>query len=637
MLNAALTPETFYIILSFLIANVFVCLFLMHRYLAQKRSNDRLNKALAAKPEEAIKTYLNQQFDRTRTKKFSADSEFSHDLANLRMAYLRIETNALDKQIDESGYWTFLQHNLQKLLNIISRSAPLAESKKNKLISTIEEAKSRLAKMPIRPDDERTRTIKSKTEKNLDLLQKKITSAKLNTSQLQKYQDRIAELIENYENPEKRKSHLSNRLHNNHSNQKRKAFDQIASHCDDNSATVNFVRTLDASQNFDNKLIDKLEEYEKENDRLVRLVERLKAQHDDNVENSSSLVKNSTTGALEATEEIITLNEQEITRLKEVIKSQRNKISELEEMTTQHSLEETDEAKQYASEISQLKRSALDSEMCIKILEDELESFKLNLRATHDTKNEISEQELEQLNNEIQSLKAEILKIESLNEQYSLLLQFVFDAFTATSVEDISLLLHESLSTINFSPLILIKTNDRLIELSENNKIATKDKAIINAMQLNEINRQRNGQLIFRFETLSGLIIPTKHNNAPQDLHEHVTQILKLSNTVIKQILISQKSQTAAAKVVTSVENIQKASFDIDLLLDEYMKEAKQAVNDSFALIKDSAKAKGMPASQIAALQSIEQDLAGQLRAQDIVRPKIRKRLLAIINILEGN
>jgi len=396
----------------------------------------------------------------------------------------------------------------------------------------------------------------------------------------------------------------------------------MAEHCEDNSATVNYVKSIDLSDDHNKEIIDRLSKYEKENDRLTRYVNQLKHKLEEFHISQAGGISSKNGGdnahlESDLNEEIITANETEIARLRDVVKSQRNAILDLEEMANSSEHVDAAELDQFCLEVEQLKRSALDSEMCVKVLEDELESLRTSLKTPPNEDSSINAQEVERLNQELSELKDELMHTEELNDQYESLLNFVFDALTATSVEDVSLLLHESLASLSFSPLILIKSADRTIEMFEDGSLSVRDKTIISNLQLNEINPQKGGQLVFRMDNITGLVKPTDNQDLPEDIHQHVIQILKLANRVIRQILQAQRNRTEVQKIDGSVSDIKEASYEVDELIESFVKNTKFIITDSFTQLKNTARSKGLNASQIAAFHAIEKDALGQIQIED--------------------
>jgi hypothetical protein len=83
------------------------------------------------------------------------------------------------------------------------------------------------------------------------------------------------------------------------------------------------------------------------------------------------------------------------------------------------------------------------------------------------------------------------------NQRSDLLMEFVKQALQASSLEDISLLIYESITNLNYMPSIIVRGPERSLELAPHNSVSVRDKVLINNMQINEINPGNSGQLSF--------------------------------------------------------------------------------------------------------------------------------------------
>ena len=631
--NSGLTDTTF-VLLCFLIVNVFFSLVIIHRYSSKSRECEKLKAALkfvGSDHHGAVKDYLDLQFNRTRTRKFENTDTLSHDIANFRMAYLKIESKAIEKIDEPEQFWYFLGTNLDKLLQLFGGDGG-AKKQKKELLSEIELSKKRLdrileANAALAGSEQHIRL-----SRNLDLIYRKVEGKSLSSKQCDDYASQLSSLMSTYQSSQLREVHVAERVRANHQQSKRKALEAIAASCDDNVATVNFVRNTHHLDKSDQNVLNKLEAYEKENERLMLYVENLKtklAEKSDRVATDDALGASPSGNESDYADEIIRSNEAEIDRLKHVVKSQKSVIVDLEEAVNDSKLLGSEEVAHYGVEVAQLKRATEDSELCIRMLEAELEFLKTNHKNTDD--DQITQEQLDVLNRELTALKDDIARMETSNGLYASLLRFVFEAFSSRAVEELSMLLYESITSVDYYPSVFIKAGERTIDISGDEKINKKNLTIINAMQLNEFNKQRSGSVVFRMEFLSGVVSPNNGSQADENVRDHVVQLLKLANTAIGKLVLTQKGIASGRKFASSLSMVENASVEIDALLELSLKKTRKSAAESFTMLKSIARTKGMDATQIAAIQSVETEILNQLKSDEVIRPKVRRAILKTI------
>lgn len=636
--NSGLTDTTF-VLLFLWIVNVFVSLVLIHRYALKSKECEKLKSAfklVGSDNHGAVKDYLDLQFNRTRTKKFENTDTLSHDIANLRMAYLKIESKAIEKIEEPEQFWYFLGTNLDKLLKLFGGELGV-KKQQMELLNEIESSKVRVQRLVETNPDLAGREQHKRLSQNLDLIHRKIEGKNLSARQCKDYASRISSLMATYESSQLREAHVADRVKANHEQSKRKALEAIAASCDDNVATVNFVRNTHHLDKSDENVLNKLEAYEKENERLMLYVENLKtklAEKSDTMAPDAASAANLSSNEGDYADEIIRSNEAEIDRLKHVVKNQKSVIVDLEEAVNDSKLLGSDEVAHYVVEVEQLKRATEDSEVCITMLETELEFLKSRPKNSDD--DQITQEQLDVLNRELTALKDEIARMETSNELYASLLRFVFEAFSARAVEELSMLLYESITSIDYNPSVFIKARERTIDISGDEKINKKNLTIINAMQLNEFNKQRTGSVVFRMEFLSGVVSPNNGPQTDEDVRDHVVQLLKLANTAIGKVVLTQKGIASGRKFASSLSMVESASVEIDGLLERSLKKTRNSAAESFTMLKSIARSKGMDATQIAAIQSVESEILNQLKSDEVIRPKVRRAILKTIADIRG-
>ncbi len=78
-------------------------------------------------------------------------------------------------------------------------------------------------------------------------------------------------------------------------------------------------------------------------------------------------------------------------------------------------------------------------------------------------------------------------------------------------------------------------------------------------------------------------------------------------------------------------------SFELDKDLEKFSTKTKKSVTESYKQVKDLSRSKGIDVSIIASFQNIEKELLSQLEADNVIRLKVRKKFLGLVNSLENN
>jgi hypothetical protein len=338
-------------------------------------------------------------------------------------------------------------------------------------------------------------------------------------------------------------------------------------------------------------------------------------------------------------DEILQANEKEIERLHDVISNQRKSIMEMEESLQSLGHLTESENSVHKSEVEKLRRCIQESEICISMLEKELEDLKTDLHNIRAAREEhgITLAETTQLDDELSSIKTELEKTVDKNQRSEALLEFVREALQASSLEDISLLIYENITSLNSTPSIIVKGPERSLELGPQNAVSVRDKVLINNMQINEINPGSSGQLSFRFLNIAGIVRPAAGEELHGDDQTHIIEIMRVADRIINYLASNIKVRSSAKSLDATINLIKQNSFEMDKMLDDYAKKAKKLVSSNFSQLQDAARAKGLGATHIASFGAIEQETLRQLEAENTLRLKMRKQFLTLLNQLENS
>lgn len=639
------SPEAIYGLVAFFIANVIINLFLINKYLEEKRKNRILNKSIPT-PESNIMAFLTSQFNKTKTHNrtpANINHQLHKEVVHLRSAYLKIEEKAVAKNIDSVQYWQYLNDNLFKLVKIIFPQTVNKNNEVAELENKIALLKERITSIPNGNGNEKVEQHKARAISSLEQIRTQHKSKGYDKATLHKQLNKLESIVDIFEDPEARKNYLIDKKRKQYLNNSDKHIEQLDQLSQRNSDNiVNFEKLMVTP----NELSEELSHFKSENDSLSKQIDQLKSEltafrsrtFTDSVE---SFTDDNTRGShpyeiSDITDELIESNEKEIDHLRDVIANQRHSIFEMEESLNTLEQLSKNESSGHQSEIDKLKRCIQESEVCITMLEKELDDLKDDLTELKNCSagSDLSVTESEELSNEVKQLKSEIEQSHHQLSALEQLSQYASRAVSAGSIEDLSLLVYETIVSLNYSPQLLIKSPERTIELSPLGSVSMRDKVTINNMQINEADPS-GGQLNFRFMQIAGMVSSPSESSLSENDQQLIIKILKLTDKILVLLTHAQRSKQYAKIRDETINSIKHISYDLDKLIDEHSKKSKKVVVRNFQQISDIARAKGMSATQVAAIHSIEQETIRQVETANALRLKSRKDFLKLIKVIE--
>lgn len=641
------SSEGIYGLVAFFILNVIVNLFLVNKYLEEKRKN-RILKRSTPSVESSIAKFLTSQFSNTKSHNrmlANAENQLHKEVVHLRSAYLKIEEKAITREIDSPQYWRYLDDNLLKLFKIIF---PHANSKNNEaaeLERKIALLKERITNIPSSADNKSVEQHKARAIASLESISAQQSAKGYDRANLRKQLDKFESVVDIFENPDARKAYLLKKKRTRFTDNSGRHMKQLERLSRDSTAGMaSFADSLEAP----NAFADEISHFQRENEALAEQITQLKSELSSfkgrtlEAHSSGSFYQDSERGVdardlTDITDELIENNEKEIDRLRDVIANQRHSILEMEKSLNTLEQLTPHESGDHHSEIGKLKRCIQESEVCISMLEQELDELKNDLaELKNSTPNgDLSPREAEELNDEVKLLKSEIEKSQHQISAFEQLSNYTDAALSASSVEDVALLVYETIMSLNYSPQLLIKSPERVLELPTQGAVPVREKVVINNMQINEANPGSSGQLNFRFMQIAGIIRPPPEVEPKESDQQLIIKMLKFTDKIITLLTHAQKSKRYGKMRDETINSIKHISYDLDKMIEEHGIRSKVVVSRSFQQISDIARAKGMTATQVAAIHSIEQDTVKQIETANALRLKSRKNFLTLIKAIE--
>jgi predicted nucleic acid-binding Zn-ribbon protein len=638
-------------LVAFFILNVIINLFLINKIFEERRQHRRLARH-KVDPRDIIKEFLDEQQSRTRSHNRSLLDEVKLEKAviYLRVAYMKIESNALMYEINTPSYWQYLNEQLPKLIKAAAPHLLHKDNEIKELQSKIGLLKEKISHIPTQSDSISVAEKKAKVVELLDNIAQQHVHGGGDRARLRKQVQKIEHLVHLFEDPRLRKQYSLNKRNNAYLKNSQRHLNSLHDNYVINEANIHSMeKNLAGAKNVD-ALAHELSHFKDENSKLNLHVEQLKQE----LKSFQNRIGNPDTPTLfiemqkdkksadrdmyDLSDEILQANEREIDRLRDVISNQRKSMMDMEESLQNLEQLTESESSVHRIEVEKLKQCIQESEICISMLEKELDDLKSDLYVmrTHREEQSITLTETDQLDSELSSIKTELERAMDRSQRSDALLEFVKEALRAESMEDISLLVYENITSLNYLPSVIIKGLDRTLELGPQNTVSMRDKVLLNNMQINEINPGIKGQLSFRFLNIAGFIRPPEGEELHSDDQTHIVEMMRIADRLLTHLANNQKIRSSAKAHDNTVNIIKQISFEMDKMLDEYAKKTKRLVSTNFGQLQSMARAKGLGATHIASFNAVEQETLRQLEAENTLRLKLRKQFLALLNHMEN-
>lgn len=638
-------------IVAFFVINVIINLFLINKIFEERQRNRKLARQ-KKDDDKIIREFLEQQHQDTRThnRRLQKQITLDKEVIYLRTAYMKIEGNAIAYKVDTDPYWTYINEQLKKVIKAAVPQLLHKDAEVKELQNKIALLKDKIRLIPGKNNDPKVNEKKERIVAMLDNFSHQHVHSAGDRNRLKKQVNKIENLVQLFEDPELRRQYTLERRQKTYLKSSQKHLNKLQ---DNHLINENTIRSLENNLEkvpSTKGMEEELRRFKDENGKLNLHVDQLKKELRDfqermgNRDTPSLFVetaKEKKTDAVDMfslSDEILSSNEKEIDRLRDVITNQRRSIADMEESLENLQGLSQSESADHRSEIEKLQRCIQESEVCISMLEQELDELKRDLDTIRHSRDEagITLAETSQLGEELTTIKADLEKALDKSQRGEAIIEFVREALQASSVEDISLLIYENIASLNYLPGLIVKGADRFIEMTQQSTVSTRDKVLINNMQINEVNPGRGGQLAFRFLNIAGLVRPPLGEEIDSDDQTHIIEVVKIADRIIGHLATNQKVKASSKALDNTINTIKQTSYELDKILEDSAKKTRKLVSSNFGQVQDIARAKGLGASHIASFSAIEQETLRQLEAENTVRLKLRKHFLTLLNQLEN-
>ena len=637
-----------YGLLLLLIFSILTNLYFINSGLQRKISKRAFNKEF---PQHLKKFLLGQAQKTEDARRHNERKHLSKGVISLRNAYLKIEAKAINQTIDSKAYWNLINSNVQKLLDI------LVEQKKSRPLLAIEEKIAKIReKIALSPPSKSTKNVLESLEK----FHSACVSNSNNPAKIAHYSEKLEQLLSKLDSAAYRKLTEKAHIHDTYSQSSNKTIEDFKGHIEQSNASLknlsdinpdDYDFSLQAFNKNNTDIIESVDKFERNIERINNSNRNTKTAI---ITSSNNEIKNANSELDELSEQIQQENEEEIERLRQIIKGQKNIIVELEDSistieetqptTTPSNITEgrTTPQQDKNTDIKQLKLSLRDAEFCIDTLEKELETLKTNHQHHKEhPKDEpvtepLSNTHLASLENTISQLKGEISEAHDIHDLNTSIMNFISECLDASSVEDISLSIYQTLGDLGWSSGLFISGGARTLEIDPSGLLKDREKMLIKNMQIDEVDSQNAGKTIrFHYMHISGKLVTVDPQSSTNEKHGAILNLLKTTDKIIGRMKSDQNYKKQRKVIQESSNNIKKIAHEVDQTIDTINKRTKDSVSNGFGQIQDIARSKGLKASQIASFKNLEQQTLNEIAADNSLRLKVKKQFLVILKNLE--
>ena len=631
-------------LISILLFIVLTCIFII-LFLTQKIAFLRKKKLSKNKTEDALKDFFSSQIYQTQnTTRHKKRSHFKKKIMRLRHAYLAIERNCLDRGIDSQEYWELLHSKLRKLLAIYEKNKSngiIAYLKKN-----IELLQSLLDRCPESKG-------KDQVKAALKNLVKTCESMEENPERLSAINRKVLKLLEKFSNELYRETSYISDSGENYIANTHHTVSKIKGHIDAIKSISN-DKTKNQEEQIQGKMTTLSDTSQAMKGRIKELEDNLKyaqlklTSHMSEYEQSGYKdTENLRHDIHDISEEIIEASEREIGRLNKLLDEKRNIINELEESlktikpSSDSGKPESHEiinlSTQREEDIAFLKRNLQESEQCICLLEGELETLKTRTREAGDLKSTpINENEINELTKTVNNLKMEIVDYESAWKEKNILVSYVLEFLDASTTEDVSLSIYQCLLEMGFSSNILVYTPERTLEINEVGAIASKDKLLVNSMQIGEVNPSSGDKrLHFRWQHIGGIIRREDSNAITEKEKENLVELSHLTDKIIHRILQAGHQKQNKRSLESVCNSIKYLTRELDESFEQVFSKVEGKVHDGFGQLQDVARSSGVNAAHIASIKKLEASVSEEIIAEKRIKLRMHKSMLSLLQKVE--
>ncbi|UTA49050.1 hypothetical protein L1F30_05745 [Simiduia sp. 21SJ11W-1] len=646
--------DTIYIVI--IAELLFVCALCGYMVYRLKRRLNRLAKRLNPSAtgggtdthtDMSVISYFVGQLKRTRSlseTELGQELELQPLITSVRCAYLNAERRALKNPENSKEYWLVLKEEINKLIGMLSTEAKRTGVENTELREKLKLLRDRLEKLGDKDWADANSQVHGKVKKTPGYVLRFARDVDVTHQSAQKATGRGAELFERLE---KQKQHTKNLTmmikeeKNSGDLEKRVAeYERMLYKMEHESANLQ-IALKNAQKNlnqidhvFNHKPVD-----QKQSATMLSVIRASK----DKDGNSNNIFDD----LIADTQNIGTQSKKNIDGLQKTIFDQRKSILSMESTIAKLESEltgssEEDSAKR--SELEKLKRALMESEMCIKVLEDEVDNLYTHLKELQEQREELQQQYkdksdeevLENLSQEFDATEEDAPEQSAGNQHSEFLAEFMTNAIESGSLEDLITVLQHAISELGFESLIRIMVGKSKVDITAMGKLSREDKLLIEHLNFepDKLIKDAGKQITVHYRNVRALL---KFSDRPKPLDESQAQLLATVFSFASNLAEKVAVQKGMSKRLTNYEQLNEMLQTISKNLEaqyKYQKEEtvgiiQSIVDQSHMLVGESATA-----GQQQVLQAMEDEALQRTELLEANRAIVRKQFVKIMERL---
>ena len=138
-------------------------------------------------------------------------------------------------------------------------------------------------------------------------------------------------------------------------------------------------------------------------------------------------------------------------------------------------------------------------------------------------------------------------------------MNFISECLDASSIEDISLSIYQTLSDLGWASGLFINGGARTLEIDPSGLLKDREKTLIKNMQIDEVDSKDAGKSIrFHYVNISGKLTTIDPHSATNEKHSAILNLLQTTDKIIGRMKSDQNYKKQRKVIQDSSNNIKK-------------------------------------------------------------------------------
>ncbi|MBB3168917.1 hypothetical protein [Simiduia aestuariiviva] len=613
----------------------------------------RLNPSIAGASEEtqtdvSVISYFVGQLKRTRAlseTELGKELNLSPLITSVRCAYLNAERRALKNPENSKDYWLALKEEIDKLIGILSTEAKRTGKENTALRQKLKLLKDRLEKLGDKDWADQNSVLEGEITKPPGYVLRFARDVDVTHQSAKKA---TGSGIELFDQLEKQKQHTQNLTmmikegkNTGDLEQRVAEYERMLYKMEHESASLQkALRDAQKKLNQVDEAFNSVPVSERQSETLLSVIRANKDSDDSSSNIFDDLVADTQNIGTQSRKNLDGLQKTIFDQRKSIL-SMENTIAALEAELTGDSAE--DDAKR--TELEKLKRALMESEGCIKILEDEVDNLHTHLKELQVQREELQEQYqnqsdeeiLENLSSEFEAqANAQETGLLANNSSAEFLTEFMINAIESGSLEDLITVLQHAVSEMSFQSLIRVMVGTNKVDIAAMGKLTKEDKLLIEHLNFEpDLPIKDVGKHItLHFRNVRAIL---KHQDRAKPLTQNqrqvLTQVFSFASSLAEKVAL----QKGMKKRLTNYEQLNDMMQTISKNLDaQYKYQKDETVSIIQSIVDQSHMLAGekVTPGQQQVLKAMEDEAMQRTELLEANRAIVRKQFNKIMERL---